>query len=491
MTWNKKNSLKRIQDAIAQTAEVEVTDLTSLAQLDDIPLKSARRVHGAHAYVSILNAPDLLDSDKTETARSHKRYLRFLHLYERAVHEVFRGLTARRVDFQNERLHFVSADPDQSEEDRVALAVAIADALQQVVKACNDHHPELGDARLRIGLDSGMSLAVRNGTRGDREPLYLGNPANLAARLLDGRKQGIFLTNTARKTLDAEWVVDEPDATPLTRAQVKHCVEQVDFSVDVEVIASKWKEEVQAMPQQEIKFSRPTPPLKDLDLEALTPANSRRIEAAVLYADIDGFTRFVANRIRSGAGQAEAVQALHVIRKELRDVLQDFGGRKIRYNGDCQVGLLAEGPRETDHERTVSRAVLCASAMRSSFELIRDELASVKALGLAIGIDAGPVAITRLGPKFSRARCAAGQAVVHAEEAQRACSGEETQLATAAFGWATEAVQEILPADTPTKGITYNETVARLDVLGDPAAKGLSVAAAVESVRPRAYAGRS
>ncbi len=493
MAWNKKNAETRIQQAMEQTSRPVIEDLQEMVQLDNIGTAQALRVHAAHGYVEILNAPDLLDSEDSgkETERSHKRLLRYLHIYQGIAGLVLEQAGARRVDFQNQRLHFLVGEPMDDEARRVAAAVSIADTLYRVIKACNTDHPELDDARIRVGIDSGLALAVENGTRGDREPLYLGSPANQAAKLLDGGAEGVYLSAAARESVDADWSVADPKATRLSAAQILTCVEIADLGLDVDALVDAWREEIKATPLKEFEFSRPTPPLSALALDVLTPGNSRRIECATIYADIDGFTRFVADRLSGRRGEEEVVQALHVIRKELRDVLHaDFGGRKIRYNGDCLVGLLAEGPRETDKAQTLSVATLCVAAMRSSFLLIQEKLPVTASLGLAIGFDAGPVSITRLGPKGERFRCVVGRAVVQAEQLQQRCNGRQTGLAECGHGWAGKAVQALLPADRPTEGITYNEVYAALNARGDSAAPAVAVSAGVQIHQARAYGGR-
>lgn len=484
MSWNKKDATARIQDAIAQTDSVDVQDLTSVGQLASIGLAQAWRVDAAHAYVEILNAPALLETTATESERSHKRLLRFLHVYQRVAHLVFSGTTARPVDYQNQRLHFLVPEPFGDEQMRIATAVAVADALGQVLRGGNDLHTELPDAKIRVGIDSGTALAVQNGTRGDREPLFLGNPANLAAKLLAGKKEGIYLTDAARRRLNSEWGGADPLATPLTRAQIDACVAHAGLKLDIPALIKRWEAEVKDTPLATFDFTRPKPPLAKLDLDLLAPANSRRIETAVIYADVDGFTRFVAERVTGRWGEAAAVQALHVIRKELRDVLAGFDGLKIRYNGDCLVGVLAEGATETQHAQTMSRAALCAAAMRSSFLLIQELLPDTAGLGLGIGLDAGPVAITRLGPKNDRSRCIVGRAVVEAEAIQQRCTGKETGLAAEGHSWANEGVRSLLPANVPTKGITYNEVYATLNGRQDPVAVSASP---ILSIRPKAY----
>ena len=111
MAWNKKTSRERIKAAIKESADVEVSDLTRETDLTTLPLNRAYRVQGAHIYVDISNAASLLSSDDSEGERSHKRYLRFLHVYQRVAHTVFRDLEVTKVDFQNQRLHFIVYKP--------------------------------------------------------------------------------------------------------------------------------------------------------------------------------------------------------------------------------------------------------------------------------------------------------------------------------------------------------------------------------------------
>ena len=39
---------------------------------------------------------------------------------------------------------------------------------------------------MRVGIDSGIALTVNNGRNGHREPLFLGDPANHAAKIASG-----------------------------------------------------------------------------------------------------------------------------------------------------------------------------------------------------------------------------------------------------------------------------------------------------------------
>jgi class 3 adenylate cyclase len=255
------------------------------------------------------------------------------------------------VDFHNQRLHSVVAKPYDSEVKRVQRAVAIGQLIIDVLAQTGEDadHPA---AKVRVGIDTGAALAVNNGRRGHREPLFLGQPANHAAkRAGGGGAQGIFLTNTARAVLGIVSVPNE-DASPLSAQEIKNCQDKANLGVTADEIVKEWKEDLQKNPIGSFDFKVHTPPFSTLDMEELTPKNSRRQDAATVYADLDGFTAYVSRNIVKDATAKHVVRTLHVLRSELDAVLHtDFAGRKVRFIGDCVHGLA--GPRRP---RTTRRA---------------------------------------------------------------------------------------------------------------------------------------
>lgn len=488
MAWNKKSSRERIKSAIKESADIEVSDLKRETDLTKLPLNRAYRVHGVHIYVDIANAATLLSSDDTEGERSHKRYLRFLHVYQRVAHTVFRNLEVTKVDFQNQRLHLIVYKPYDDEKQRIAVAVSAANLLKQVVELANEIHAELADAKVCIGVESGQALAVCNGTRGDREPLFLGRPANDAAKLLAGGRRGIHLGVNARAVLGSSWKVVNPNDIPLTVENLAELADIAKLDVTAETLLDQWKKEVAATPLSTFSFSRPTPPLSALDIDVLTPPNSRRIDACSVIADIDGFTAFVARHAEAGT-DATAVQVLHVIRKELRDTLNEFCGKKVRYVGDCLQGVLALGDRETKAAESVSEAVLVAGAWRDVFGIVQEELPAAATLGLAIGVDFGPISLTRLGVKGGRDRCSAGRTVLRSVEAQEGCKGRQTALGSGALAVASSAVKGIFEDGSPVSDLTYDKVLATLEAEGERSVAQSPVMANVSPQHiPRAHA---
>lgn len=485
MSWNEKTTRERVRKAWDASAKVEVKPLVKEASFDSVSLHTAYAVHGVHVYLDIPNALALVGKD---TERDHAKLLRFLHILMRVAHLVFQRTDAIKVDLQNTRLHFVVYKPYDSEAARVRAAVAIAAVLSDALLAGNALHGELADARAVIGIESGVSLAVRNGTRGDREPLFLGNPANHAAKLTGRKAAGIYLGGVARAALGAGYQASDVGAVPLTAPQIEACVSAAKLAVTRDTVSRAWDEERKQHAIADFQFSRFTPPLAGFALDELTPKNSKRQALVVLYADIDGFTKYVADAITGGRG-AVAVRVLHVIRKELRDVLNEMGGLKVRYIGDCVQGVIAEGTAHTtDAEGSVLTAVMCAGAMRSAFHVIREELTAAAGLGLQIGLELGDTSLSRVGVQGSRDRCTVGEATLDAERAQGGCNGDETAIGTAAHAAGPQVVRDAFGPTRKSREIDYDRLAARLDRAKSEAAPRYGAGPSIPNpVRPRAF----
>jgi class 3 adenylate cyclase len=184
----------------------------------------------------------------------------------------------------------------------------------------------------------------------------------------------------------------------------------------------------------------------------LSPSRSIRMGMASIFADIDGYTDYVDRSIQKGsAAITEAVRDIHVLREELNSVLkEDFGGKRVRFIGDCIHGVLAEGKFEDDGEDTVREAALCACGMRSSFLLAKEFFRSMTSLNLAIGIEYGPIPLTRLGSTGSESvRCAAGLAVTRSEQLQQSIRGGGVILGQKALEEGDSAIRKLFRGTIP------------------------------------------
>jgi class 3 adenylate cyclase len=480
-TWDEARAKKRIEARIDEVETVTIKEYIRTTDLTGLGNGVAYRVDGVHLYVDILNIDEMLNVTASEGERSHQRTLRFLNLHYRAVRNILLDVDAIEVDFHNQRLHAVFAKPYGDEKARVMKAVATAQLIRDVLtKTGEDGDDPLPAAKTRVGIDTGKALAVNNGRRSSREPLFLGNPANQAAKRAAGTIEGIFMTNNARVAAGWDKVL-EIDETAVTSVQIEEAQKQAALTVTVDQVVKKWKEELDSSPIGSFVFYRHTPPFQSLKLEDLTPANSRRQESVSLYADIDNFTRYVADRIDDDKKAEDVVRSLHVLRGELDSVLhEEFAGKKIRFIGDCVHGILVEGTAQnTDDSETAKNAILCAAAMRSSFNLALQELkdASIDAagLGLQIGLEHGITSVTRLGIKGERVRCCISRSVLKSEEEQKRCAGRQTAIGQTLYDNAPEAFQTLFGSNRRRTDFDYAAAMDALEPKEDKKKSSASI----------------
>ncbi|QHO77615.1 transcriptional regulator [Bradyrhizobium sp. CCBAU 051011] len=484
-SWKYDRAKDAIDKRLEEVKTVEIVDYKRDMSLESIPTTKAYRVDGVHMYADILNLSDILGTTAAEGERCHKRALRFLNLHQRAVRRILARCDVRRVDFHNQRLHSLVTKPYGADEEkkRVCRGVAIGKLIIDVLAETGDDDEDIPNAKVRIGIDTGVTLSVNNGRSGNREPLFLGSAANLAAKLASNWKaEGVFLTNVARKAAGLSEVDAGTEGTsPLSADEIKQCQDEAKLDVTKDEIVKEWRKDNEENPIGSFEFSRPTPPLRNLDISVLTPANSRRMEAVSTYADLDGFTKYVAKHIDKNA--EDVVRCFHVIRSELDRVLSsDFGGRRIRFIGDCIHGLLMEGTAHTtDDEETISTATICAGGLRSSFNLALERLEANKididGLGLAIGFEFGAMTVTRLGMQGDRVRCSVSRGVLASEDEQCRCSGTETAIGQEAYDAGSGAVQKLFGKSRKIAGLDYDSAVDALAADGDKVAKAATVAA--------------
>ena len=476
-TWNDERAQKRIDARLNDVRKVDIVDWKRDLSLENIPRNKAYRVDGVHLYADILNLEAMLLCTDSEGEICHKRTLRFLDLHYRAVDRILNACSVRRVDFANQRLHALIVRPYDDEAMRVHTAIAVAQLVIDVLAETGDDDEHIPAAVVRVGIDTGKTFAVNNGRNGNREPLFLGPAANHAAKRAGGGDEpGIFLTNEARAAIGLKRLAaSDLDATPLTAAEVETSREQADLAVSKDTIVNRWRDDLEDHPIGAFNFSGHTPPMRDLDLHALTPGNSRRQEAVSLFADVDGFTAYVGRHVENTP--EDVVRAFHVIRSEMEAVLStDFDGRRIRFIGDCVHGLMAEGTAQTtDVQATVSDAVLCAGGLRSSFDLCLEKLAEegveTSGLGLAIGLEFGPMTASRLGLKGSRTRCSVSRGVIVSEAEQSRCSGRQTAIGENAYGKATTAVRNVFGTKRTAEDLDYAAAMIVMTTDADATAK--------------------
>ena len=481
MTWNAARAEERIRKHLTTVPAVAdgVTLAKHLAMLQearkrgDLDALSTRRtflVEGAHLYGQLLDFDDLVAENGRETPESHRRLLQFLHAYYRVWDAIVDGEDGHRVDYHGARMHAVVTDPEGNASGQVERAVALADKLAHAARQIGDAYGVA--ARIRFGIDHGRCLAMTTGRSHEKDTLFLGAPANHAAKkAAEDGGPGIFLADGAQRVVGAQALAGSPlGGRFLTEAYIRDAAGRYRFERIDMAVAGLVEERRQGAGGTVFRFERRTPPLSNVKFADLSPAKSIRMGMASLFADIDGFTAYVDAAIRGGSQQIKtAVKTVHVIREELNDVLQDdFGGKRVRFIGDCIHGCVAAGANTDDPAKAVEDAAMCASGMRESFDLCLRLAQPGADLGLAIGIEYGPVPMTRLGtPGNDSVRCAAGRAVIHAERIQQSITGGGVRMGPVALSYATAPIRKNF-ADA-ARIISYASAADLLGAVSSPA----------------------
>jgi class 3 adenylate cyclase len=501
MAWNRDRSLARIQkfkDSVPQ-GDIVVEDFAQYLNerrvmkasgviADEkmailrVPRNRAITTHGVHVYANLIDFNGVLEDAGRETEASHKRALEFLHTHYSACDALIDEFEIQRVDFHGSRLHAVVLTPEGQhfEPTRIRKAISFAAAFREMVARLSVDFPEF-ETGVRIGIDSGPAVAIDSGKRDEPDPLFVGSPANHAAKLADGEDEGIytsprvqgvrdrgaFATSTAlAKSVEVGFLNEQVDARGQTLdADTRLTKVYLDFQAEMKRRGSG----AQAS-NAVFHFHHKQPPLKDVVFAEHPPSNAIRMPLASIFADIDGFTAYVDRAIITGT-VAQAVANLHVLRAEMAAVLRDdFGGRKVRFIGDCVHGLIAEGNAyETNASDTMRVSVKAAGGVRSSFELCKAVLPGIADLGLAIGIDFGPTPICRIGLRGAASvRTATSRATCISESEQRRCDGSETALGEKAYVAAPAAVRQVFGDERVVSNLDYSASEMLLGTMASP-----------------------
>lgn len=502
MTWNEDRARRRIREFADSVPDSDITvedlgaflvearvrkgvtsDASVRAALVDIPRNRAILTDAVHVYANLIDFNDVLIDAGRETEASHRRALEFLHAHYQSCDELIEEFEMQRVDFHGSRLHAVVLSPEgeENEAERVRVAVAFSAAFREMVKRLGEKYPHF-KTRTCIGIDTGRAVAIDSGRSDEREPLFIGRPANHAAKLANTGEEGLNMSphvgsvlgrvvdplakrvslseEVERRYLGDELATANDRRTANERLEKAYAAVLEDLEVRIKANSGG----------AVFRFHRKEPPLKNLVYADHPPSNAIRMDLASIFADLDNFTDYIDNAI-SNKTVAEAVANLHVIRAELAAVLRDdFSGRKVRYIGDCLHGLIAEGSKlETSSMETMKASIDAAAGLRSSFELCRDMLPGIDGLGLAIGIDYGATPICRLGLRGEASvRAAASRATCISEAEQQRCSGTETALGDSAYRNSPARIREIFGRERIIQNLTVGTAEILLGTMPSP-----------------------
>jgi class 3 adenylate cyclase len=478
MSWNYETSLKRIKERLETAGQIEIEKLVRDADLRNLLSETVcREIFGAHVYVDLPNFAKLASEIEGE---EYRRVIQAVHLYQREVtrivedEEMFDGV---RVHFQGPKLHALFFRPIDASADLAAKAVLLQAVLREFVATVfNPAYPSLEDLEIAGGADIGDSIGTQDGMKGDRELLFIGAPANYAAKIVAGAGK-VRLTERVFKSLpkevrpfcsqtkEGEYSLDQ-----IGSATLRNLLEVVNVKWDPKKSSERLDEEKRKFPLKDILYSDAE---TLIDLDSLSIVNNKRVLATSLFADVDGFTRYV-DKATTVAEKKSALKVFHAIRHEMAAVIKhDFSGLRIQYQGD-RVQALFHLPKDKPSS-IVEKAVEAATGLQSSMEYtLKECLPESASLSLAVGIDVDLTLVSKLGIRSERDRICVGLGVEDAEECQERCRGRETGV--------TSEVYALL--DGPTKQNFSYDKERDLYV-----AAGLTAEVAERQKKAAAYAG--
>lgn len=450
----------------------------SIKILHELPENTAVYVNTVQIYVNVSNLDNILFQDGEETTESHQQLLKFLHSYCYAFDKLISDSDAHRVDFHNARLHaaVIEEAGEAGKQKSILKAIKIAEEIAELSNKVAREISGLGyDLEFSIGVDFGECVAINSGKKPESEPMFLGDAANIAAKLADNKQPGLYLSDNVIEILEISRPIEEIGKPYLLNRDSQHIrelynkfYEQSLDEISSDRVSKTFNElrndinsgKVVIPDSPDFKFHYHQPPLSSIEYDKLMPSNSIRMEMCTIFADVDGYTKYISDCITK-RDITNAITALHVIRKELNNVLKlDFEGKKVRFIGDCIQGVVADGDTNNiDDKRTVESSLKCSAAMRSSFTLCQEMLDGTENLGLAIGIEFGETPVTRLGIRGDKGvRVASSKASIDSEQCQKQCSGNQTAIGDNAFKISSPEVKRFFGFGKVVDGFDYTDT---------------------------------
>lgn len=461
MAWDSERSLERAIAAWDATDDLEVTDLVRETDFDSTALKNPRRVTGAHVYVDVPGFRSLLGTEDPDPGVARQ-----LHLWAREITKIVESdFDATKVHFQGPRLHAVVYRPVGDEKKIVVKAVLMAAAVRASTSVFNDVLGLTGTAsawNTAAGVDIGTALLTKDGVRGDRELLFLGNPANQAAKIISGSRSRLTEKVTDLLPDDLAAHVSEgggtavfaPSPTELERLCADH-----GYSWTREGTRDRLTNAAEKAPEVTVVVSDGS-----IDKARLGLGHTKQAFGVSLFADVDGFTKHI-EKASDNDELDTAVREFHVIRSEVRNTaVADYDSLRVQYQGDRMQALvhLPSG----DEGVLAEKAVRVAAALNSVFEHTLPPVLGDTGLSLATGLAAGTVLVTKVGQHGHRDVVSLGSSTAEAARIQEALDGGEIGIDSAGYQLLPEWLQKVFAWRTgPRAYVAENLTLSEIDLL--------------------------
>lgn len=478
MSWDYKTSYDRIKEHLDKIGEIEIERLVKEADLNNLlSEKRCREIFGAHVYLEVSNFARLATEGNADREK-YKRLIQSVHVYQREVarivEKIFEGL---RVHFQGAKLHALFYRPIGDARKQAVKAFFLLLVLKDfVAHVFNPAFPFYDDFTVAGGSDIGDVIGTRNGTRADRELLFLGAPANYAAKIIAGAsKLRITAALYASLPEDLQDCCEETEDEDvyliknLSVAELDALLEKYRIDWDREKSAARVEEDKKNFPLKYIEYSSAN---TLIDLDVLSIHNNKRVLAASLFGDVTGFTAFI-DAADTNEKKRRALRVLHAIRKEMALVVKkDFEGLRVQFQGDRVQGLF-HLPKDEEAE-IAEEAVDAAVGLQSSMEkTIKEILPEAGALRLAVGVDIDKTLVSKLGTRAHRDRICLGKSVECAAETEEKCSGGQIGISKRVYDALSERLKRHFSYDTSLRCYVAENLTADVVARAENSAKAV------------------
>jgi class 3 adenylate cyclase len=430
MAWNEERSRQRVAENDFHDFEVDVQDLRRTMDFRNLGKKDVRRAEGVHLYVDVPSFHQAV-ADAGNDKQKQRKLVRAASVLRKIQGDLLEQDDIGDIQRQTVRLHALAYKPydsDDQNRDAERAERAVIHAITQNTYVLDVFDGVFSEVRFdsAVGLACGTSYIANIGKHGDRELISLGSCANVAAKILGGRDtitvtKAMYdlLPDLLKEHFSKAGVVAGVQtyrATGLRWSRHPDLADDLGVSWDEDRWRKKTEEYRDGLPLDEIEITDAT---TLIDPESLTERRCKRTAAVAIYADLDGFTRYV-QEAEDNEKIISLIRQFHMIRAEFHAVVgTDYDGLVLQHRGDCILAILHLPCGDEQHARRCQKAVDIAIGLQSSMEhVLNEHMKDRKDIHVAVGLDVGKAFVTRLGKKGRRITICFGPEVSSAERLQ-------------------------------------------------------------------------
>ena len=441
MGWNEQQSKERVQKNDFSDLEVNVQDLSRSMDFHNLGTKDVRRAHGCHIYADTPNFHVAVD-DAGNDKQKQRKLIRAASVLRRTQGALLDEDDIGDIQRQSVRLHALNYKPYDDQAKRASGTVIFAITHNSYVyDVFNPIFSDVRDFQSAVGAASGTSYIANIGRRGNRELISLGSCANLGAKVL-GEGDTITITKDIYDDLP-DCLKEHFEKSRIVAKTQTYQAEGLRWSKHPELAdelrvsfnEAKWKKKTEeardALPLSEIEITEAT---VLIDVDKLTERNCKRTSALSIFADLDGFTRYV-QEAEDDDAVVSLVRQFHMLRTEFHTVMEtDYEGLVLQHQGDLIFGIVHMPCGTGKSSKRCQQATNVAIGLQSSMEhVLNEHLQDKKDIHVAVGVDVGKTIISRLGKKGKRVVICFGPEVTSAEQLQLQSGPQHTRISEVVY----------------------------------------------------------